>query len=54
MKNVTTPRTLSDATFTTGYQSVRNTSKGPRSNWLAWSGWIAFAVLLLSNAGGRA
>lgn len=53
MKNITTPRTLSDCTYTLGYQSVRNTSKRTRSNWLAWAGWIAFGVLLLSTAGGK-
>lgn len=46
MKNVTTPRTLSDSQFSTGYPSVyRSRERSPR--WFAWTGWIAFLLLLL-------
>lgn len=53
MKNVTTPRTLSDAQFVTGYQSIRNSSKRTGGSWFAWAGWIAFGLLLLSTAVAR-
>lgn len=47
MKNFTsTPRTLSEAQFTTGYQSVFHTRRR-RFNLWQWSGWIAFFLLLL-------
>lgn len=51
MKNITTPRNLSDAQFVTGYQSIRSSTTRTRSNLLAWGGWIAFGLLLLSTAG---
>lgn len=39
MKNERTPRTLSEASFVTGYTSA---SPAPRGNWSGW--WLAVAI----------
>ena len=44
-----TPRMSSDASFTECYPSVHQTRRKP--SLVLWSGWIAFALLLLLQVG---
>jgi hypothetical protein len=49
--NFSTPRNLSEGSFSVGYQQARST--GTRVFVRGWLGWIAFCVLLLVNLSGR-
>lgn len=47
-----TPRMSSDGSFTEGHPSARQS--GARiGGWMTWSGWIAFALLLLVFVAGK-
>lgn len=44
MKNITTPRTLSECNFTTGYPLAAKDRPGPRWEWWLYAAAIAASV----------